>query len=39
VKETVSKICERQEHTRKVKTTKKKEESGDYEQLKPQATI
>jgi len=39
VKETVSKICERQEQTRKMKTTKKKEESGDYEQLKHQAAI
>jgi len=39
VKETVSKICGRQKQTRKMKRTKKKEESGDYDQLKPQATI
>jgi len=39
MKETVSKTCERQGQTRKKKTTKKKEESGDSEQLKPQAAI
>jgi hypothetical protein len=39
IKETVSKTCERQEQTRKKKTTKKKEVSGDSEQLKPQAAI
>ena len=38
IKETVSKTCERQEQTR-IKKTKKKEESGDSEQLKPQAAI
>jgi hypothetical protein len=39
IKETVSIACERQEQTRKNKTTKKKEECGDSEQLKPQAAI
>jgi len=39
IKETASKTCERQEQTRKKKTTKKKEGSGDSEQLKPQAAI
>jgi len=35
----VSKTCGRQEQTRQNKATKKKEESGDSEQLKPQAAI
>ena len=39
IKGTVHKTCERQEQTRKKETTKKKEESGDSEQLKPQAVI
>jgi hypothetical protein len=39
IKETVSKTRERQKQTRKKKTTNKKEESGDSEQLKPQAAI
>jgi hypothetical protein len=39
IKETVSKTCESQEQTRKKKTTKEKEESGNSEQLKPQSAI
>ena len=39
INETVSKTTERKEQTRRKKTTKKREESGDSEQLKPQAAI
>ena len=39
IKETVGKTRERQEQTRKNKTTEKQEESGDSEQLKSQAAI
>ena len=39
INETEDKTCERQEQTREQKTTEKKEESGDSEQLKPQAAI
>jgi len=35
----MSKTCERHVHTKKKKPTKKKEDSGDSEQLKPQAAI
>jgi hypothetical protein len=39
IKETASETYERQEQTRKKKSTKEKEESGDSEELKPQAAI
>jgi hypothetical protein len=39
MKETVSKTCDRQEQTREEKTTKKKEEGCDSEQLKPKTKI